>query len=192
MKSSSPLRAAAVEVCLRAKEAALSLFYPPHCANCAEETPPNAHLCDACQAKARKIAPPCCERCSEPFDGAITGSFHCANCRDREFHFESAIAPYRGQGVVREFIHRFKYNRHFYLRHQLAAWMAEGLNDARLTAQPFDALVAVPLHSARLREREFNQAEVLGKLVARHSGKPLLPALRRIRYTTTQPWLEVT
>jgi ComF family protein len=48
----------------------------------------------------------------------------------------------------------------------------------------------VPLHSARLREREFNQADVLARLLARRAGAPVLAALRRIRYTTTQTRLD--
>ncbi len=52
-------------------------------------------------------------------------------------------------GWVREFIHRFKYERHFYLRRPLADWLAETLEDERIATRPFDALVPVPLHAAR-------------------------------------------
>ena len=92
--------------------------------------------------------------------------------------------------MVREFVHRFKYDRHFYLRHPLTDWLAETLDDERIRAQPIDALVPVPLHSARFREREFNQADVLAELLAARTGTPLLRALDRIRYTTTQTRLD--
>lgn len=36
-----------------------------------------------------------------------------------------------------------------------------------------DAVVSVPLSTRRLRERGFNQAAVLGKVVARHTAIPL-------------------
>ncbi len=174
----------------RTGEALLSLLYPPHCANCGADTAGGVHLCPACADQARKIEAPFCQRCSEPFDGAITGPFTCANCAERTLHFDCAVSRYLSRGVVREFIHRFKYDRHFYLRHPLTEWLAEALDDDRLRAPLIDALVPVPLHSARLREREFNQAEVLARLLARRTGMPLLGALTRIRYTTTQTRLD--
>jgi ComF family protein len=83
-------------------------------------------------------------------------------------------------------MHRFKYENHFHLRHPLADWLMEAVADERIAARPFDAFVPVPLHAARVRERQFNQADVLARLLARRTGKPIWPALKRIRYTSTQ------
>ena len=174
----------------RAGEALVSLLYPPHCANCGADTEGGVHLCAACAGQAKKIVAPFCQRCSEPFDGAITGEFTCSNCADRTLHFDCAVSRYLSRGVVRELVHRFKYDRHFYLRHPLADWLAEALDDERIRAQPICALVPVPLHSARFREREFNQADVLAVMLAQRTGTPLLRALTRIRYTTTQTRLD--
>lgn len=174
----------------RAGDALLSLLYPPHCAVCRVETATGEYLCRACADRARKIDPPCCRQCSQPFSGAIDGAFTCSNCADRVFHFECAVARYRSTSVVRELIHRFKYERTFYLRHPLAQWLRESLDDERIRAQPFDYLVPVPLHAARQREREFNQAEELARLVSTETKKPVLRCLRRIRYTTTQTRLD--
>lgn len=168
---------------------ALSLLYPPHCALCKEETSAGVHLCTACGAGIRKIEPPSCELCSQPFSGAITGSFRCGNCHGRRYHFAAAVAPYRSLGPVREFIHEFKYNRRFELRHQLAAWACAGLTDARLTGEAIDALVPVPLHTARFREREFNQAAVLARLIGKSAGLPVHDCLQRTRYTSAQTTL---
>lgn len=190
MRSFSQSRTCAIEAARRAAEALLSLVYPPHCAACGCDTPAESHLCAKCREEAQPIRAPFCRQCSQPFDGAITGPFQCSNCRDRHFHFDCAVAPYRAQGVVRDFIHRFKYDRHFYLRHQLAAWMAAGLDDDRLREPAFDAISPVPLHATRLREREFNQAAVLAEFLASRAKKPLLPCLRRTRYTTTQTRLD--
>ena len=171
-------------------EALVSLLYPPHCAKCGADTAAGSHLCAECARQAPAIKPPFCRQCSQPFDGAIDGEFTCANCTDRMFQFDCAVARYLSRGVVREFIHRFKYDRHFYLRHPLADWLAETLEDDRIRAQPFDALIPVPLHSARFRERDFNQAEILTELLAKRAGKPMVRALKRIRYTTTQTRLD--
>ena len=167
-------------------EATLNALYPPHCAQCNAETPSGVDLCATCAGQASRIEPPFCRQCSQPFDGDITGEFVCHQCRGRTLHFECAVARYRSRGVVRDYIHRFKYDRQYYLRHPLADWLMEALEDERIASQPFDAFVPVPLHRARFRDREFNQAEVLARLLAKRSGKPVLRALQRIRYTSTQ------
>lgn len=170
----------------KAGEALLSLFYPPHCLLCGSDTTARIHLCTKCTHEVRPIQEPFCRMCSQPFEGEITGEFSCSNCAERKFHFDCAISPYRARGPVREFIHRFKYEGQFFLRHQLAEWTAHGLQDYRILAQDFDALVPVPLHPTRRREREFNQAEEIARLVARQAGRPMWDALQRTRYTTTQ------
>lgn len=108
------------------------------------------------------------------------------NCSDRELSFDFATAAYRSRGVVRGMIHRFKYRRQFHLRHLLARMLAEGFREGRCVEAGIDAIVPVPLHPARLREREFNQAEVLGRLAGARMKLPVEDCLARRRYTLTQ------
>jgi ComF family protein len=166
--------------------AALGLVYPPHCAACGAATPLETQLCEACAKGARRIVAPFCRGCSEPFTGAISADFLCAECHQRDFQFDCAVSAWRAVGVVREFILRFKYERHFYLRHPLTDWLAAGLEDERLRDPAPEVLVPVPLHSARQRHREFNQAQVLAELLSERCGIPVLEALVRTRYTSTQ------
>ena len=58
--------------------------------------------------------------------------------------------------------------------------------DARLRNRAFDLIVPVPLHPARLRERGFNQADLLARMLTQKIGGPVFAALERTRYTTTQ------
>jgi ComF family protein len=164
----------------------LSLLYPPSCEACGVPVEHPRYLCDRCLASAQRIHTPFCETCSEPFHGSVSGPFTCSNCAGRSFHFTCAVAPYRSAGIVRDFIHRFKYWREFQLRHPLAAWAAEALNDDRLRTQPIDALVPVPLFVARERHREFNQAAVLAHLIARGAALPVSDCLKRTRNTSSQ------
>jgi len=166
--------------------ALVSLFYPPSCALCAVSIEWAEYLCQACQAKAPRIKPPFCETCSEPFPGAITERFSCANCAHRVLHFESAVAAYRSRGVVRKIIHDFKYGQQVHLRHPVASWLWETLADPRLDGRRIDLVVPVPLHPARKRERGFNQAELLAELLSARAGLAMRTSLERIRYTTTQ------
>lgn len=48
------------------------------------------------------------------------------------------------------------------------------------------AIVYVPMHSRKLRQRGFNQAELLARVAARQLQLPILPLLQRRQYQTAQ------
>src|SRR5262247_3846081 len=147
-------------------QAAVSLLYPATCTICRNQVRAGEYLCDACEANVIRIVPPFCEKCSEPFAGSINTAFTCANCAHRTIYFDSAVAAYRGRGVVRDIIHEFKYNRQIHLRHLISRWLRAALDDERLCSHQFDVVVPVPLHPARERERGFNQASLLAELLS--------------------------
>jgi competence protein ComFC len=171
-------------------EAAASLLYPSVCTICGSSIRAGEYLCDQCETKAVRIVAPFCEKCSEPFEGAITGAFTCANCAHRTIYFNAAVAAYRGRGIVRQIIHEFKYARQIHLRHLVARWLHAALDDERLCGRRFDVIVPVPLHPTRQRERGFNQASLLAELLSAQTSIPAKPVLERIRYTTTQTALD--
>lgn len=147
-------------------------------------------MCDACATKVQRIKAPFCEKCSEPFPATFEESFTCANCAHRQLHFEAAVSRVRARGVARTIIWQFKYHRAFYLRHLLREWLRAAMEDSRLRDQTFDMVVPVPLHPARQRERGFNQAEMLARILSRDLKLPMRRALVRTRYTTTQTALD--
>jgi len=163
-----------------------SLLYPPVCTICAATVAHGEYLCGECDTKTTRIVPPFCAKCSEPFAGAITSEFTCANCEHRSLHFDAAVAAYRSRGIVRRVILDFKYGRQFHLRHPVAHWLLAALDDDRLRGRRFNIIIPVPLHPARHRQRGFNQAGLLAELLSAHMSIQAKPALERIRYTTTQ------
>src|SRR5437763_3047805 len=167
-------------------QAAVSLLYPATCVICGKNVRAGEYLCNGCEANVVRIVPPFCETCSEPFEGSINTAFRCANCAHRTIHFDAAVAAYRGRGIVRDVIHEFKYNRQIHLRHLVASWLRAALDDERLRDHHFAAIVPVPLHPARQRERGFNQASLLAELLSSHTSITCRPLLERIRYTTKQ------
>jgi competence protein ComFC len=160
------------------------LFFPLHCAGCGEAIR-TGWLCRNCADSLLPVNPPRCEVCSQPYCGALD-FFVCANCRGRAFHFVCAVAVLQSRGLVRDLIHRFKYCGEMWLGAPLSDFLVQGLRDPRLQGRAFDAVVAVPLHPLRRREREFNQAELLGRELARRQELTFCEALERLRYTTTQ------
>ena len=163
-----------------------SLLYPPSCPICSASVGVREYLCTGCEAKLSRIVPPFCAKCSEPFDGAITTTFSCANCAHRVLYFDAAVSAYRSRGIARHVILNFKYGKQIHLRHLVAQWVIAAFEDPRLRDRRFDAIVPVPLHPARQRERGFNQASLLAERLVPHLGVSVRPVLQRVRFTTTQ------
>ena len=92
----------------------------------------------------------------------------------------------QSRGILRDLIHRFKYRGEVWVGDLLSDFLTQGLLDPRLNGCSFDAVVPVPLHPLRRREREFNQAEVLSRELTRKSKLAFCEALVRVRYTVTQ------
>lgn len=89
------------------------------------------------------------------------------------------------EGPVREAVHRLKYRGQRALAEPLGGLMADWWE--RRGAE-VDLIVPVPLHPKRLRERGYNQAALLAKVMARHVGRPLADdgVLVRVRHTRSQ------
>ena len=101
-------------------DSASSLLFPPHCPHCRSALEGRERgLCRDCRADLMPIAEPFCKVCGEPFEGVVSSEFRCGNCAYRNFHFEFAIAGYRGMGAARKLIHAFKYSRRIALRREL-------------------------------------------------------------------------
>ncbi len=171
--------------------AGLSFIYPEICQICGHEraTPAQSFICGSCRAQVRWVQSPFCQRCGLPFEGAITTTFDCPNCRDEEPQFCWARAAVVARDPILEVIHRYKYQRAIWFEPFLAELLIQAAAP-QLAAQEWDFVVPVPLHPTKQREREFNQAE---RLAARLSAATQIPMnaglVRRIVATRTQTQL---
>jgi competence protein ComFC len=169
-------------------DTALSLFYPDACQVCGKEraTAREGYVCPKCWQNLRFIRPPFCERCGLPFEGAITTSFECANCRDMELHFVRARSVIAAKGMALELIHRYKYGRALWFE-PLFASLLIGPAAPLLRQEGWDLIVPVPLHPMKQAEREFNQAERLARRLGRATEIPISTKLvRRVEPTRSQ------
>jgi ComF family protein len=168
--------------------AGLAFCYPEACQLCGERraTPGEGYVCAECWRQVRFVRRPFCERCGLPFAGELTTAFECTNCREMELHFTSARSAVIARGTVLEVIHRYKYHE--------ALWFEPFLGDLlareaapELSRTKWDALVPVPLHSLKFRERGFNQAERLARTLSTATGIPVRADLvHRVQPTLTQ------
>lgn len=82
-------------------------------------------------------------------------------------------------------IHHLKYHGYTRLGEELSLQLAELLRRIRRTE--YDAIVPVPIHLARRRERGFNQSEIIANTLSRELNIPTnFAVIRRIVYTKTQ------
>lgn len=171
--------------------AGLGFIYPEVCQLCGEAraTPEDSYICAGCRAQVQFIKEPFCERCGLPFEGAITTRFECANCRDTELHFQTARSAVVARDPILEVLHRYKYHRALWFEPFLADLLVRRAAP-ELRRQKWDGIVPVPLHAAKEREREFNQAERLSRRLSAATNIPLKKSLlRRALPTRTQTLL---
>ena len=159
-----------------------SLFYPPHCAACGCRLECEDSLCGECRGLIFPLPGRVCPICSHP----LWSMAPCPNCEGRRWHLSVIVSGCRHEGLVRDLIHRFKYGRDQSLVRPLGELLFPSLLDPRLAGRSFDAVVPVPLHPLREREREFNQAALLASRLGKHAGIPVAHLLRRSRQTGHQ------
>ncbi|MFN2433557.1 MAG: ComF family protein [Gemmatimonadota bacterium] len=163
------------------------LFFPPLCVLC--EAPlggERPEVCFACRDSFRTLRPGGCARCGSP---APASRLPCRLCRGW-LELQGARSAYLFTGAVRGWIHAVKYGALTGLVPLAGAPLERCLGDAVSTWGAPAALVPVPLHAARRRERGFNQAELLAGELAGRCGVPVVPVLARARPTRAQVELD--
>jgi ComF family protein len=167
--------------------AALDLFFPPHCHVCRRFIPASGeiHICSDCRTLMPPIVAPMCIVCGIPFAGA--GNDHvCGSCSTSPPRFDAARAALAYDGASRDLIHAFKYRNKTHLRRPLALLTIERLSEF-IRSRRSDLIMPVPLHRKKLSSRGFNQAVLLGEILAQRFSIPLdRRNLKRIRWTEPQ------
>ena len=171
------------------------LVYPKRCVVCkctiAKKATIDEVICWECWNKIKKNTPPFCHCCGRVLKKNSFAKHICPECVRKKFHFDRAYSPCIYDGAIKELIHEFKYNGKDYLGNTLSKLMINFIKEYDLPVEYIDFIVPVPLHKSRLREREFNQSQILSKHIASEFNKPLLAdTLIRHRQTRTQTELD--
>ncbi len=163
-------------------EAFLDVLFPPLCLLCRRSLAHAEKLDFLCAACKRSIP--------------LRDAFHCAICDARlptgvktchpdAPYLLAAAAPY-GDERVKRLVWQLKYEKRTAAARALGALVAEYFAPL---ARELGActLVPIPLHPRRLRERGFNQSELIAEEVARRTGFKLRAGLlTRTRATKSQ------
>ncbi len=156
-------------------EGLLSLIYPPNCIICKSYLSAdslNKFVCPFCQLKIEKNVPPFCPKCSRSL-GARPVSSLCSSCKKNKTHFDFAWCACIYNDFLKQLVHAFKYQQKTYLKEYLSELMFAFLDLYNLDIYQFDYLVPIPLSSTKLRERGYNQSNLLAKILSSKYNIPL-------------------
>lgn len=147
--------------CRNFSEIVLNLLYPPSCILC-------QNLCDTGICEKCKMAYPVtidkrCMRCSKFIVEAE--SEYCQDCLRGKKYFIQGISLWKHSGKVKKSIYRFKYQNHRIYAKAYANILVHYYGDKIKEWAP-EGLIGVPVHKSRLRDRGYNQAQVLAKAIA--------------------------
>jgi ComF family protein len=163
------------------QKAARAVF-APRCLLCGESGSEGRDLCRACH-RALPWNRSACLRCALP----LPEPGLCGACLQRPPPLTETHAAFVYGFPLDRLVPRFKFHNDLVAGRLLSELMAEGLRGLPKPA----ALVPVPLHDSRLRQRGYDQALELGKALARALQVPLLPrVLVRTRATAPQSELD--
>ncbi len=147
----------------------LTFFFPARCLFCGQ--PGQVNVDGLCADCARKPA----ERVYRYFALKVCREMYTLECR----------APMRYKKPFRSALWRFKFHGETSLAKPLAAQIARILD----AEQTFDCIVPVPISAERLRERGYNQSQLIAAALSEKTGLPCRALLTKIRENRTQHML---
>jgi ComF family protein len=121
----------------------------------------------------------CCPRCATPLSLTTT----CGNCLTHPPEQNISMSLFAYKNPIDRLIADFKYHDKLYLTEVFADLMVEQLKNKPLPK----LLIPIPLHRRRLRQRGYNQALELAKILSRKLNIPISKnSLIRSRDTAPQ------
>ena len=127
----------------RIRQQCLDLLFPPRCVGCRK----GGHvLCPACLQAIPLLLPPFCQHCGSP--SAVNGM--CQSCRYHMPRLHGLRAVSIFQEPLRSYIHALKYDGKRRLAEPLGRLLAQAHKRYGIQV---DAMIAVPLHPERQRQR---------------------------------------
>lgn len=159
-------------VSLRLAESLFAVFFPSDCRICGSALTSVSRLpvCAECLAGVHPISGGLCSVCGErilsphALGSLEQGEPRCGLCRRVEPSFVRAVAYGSYDGGLRELIHLLKYAGVRPAANVLGRMLGEAIAEIepQFAGEPI-AVVPVPLFRGKLRQREFNQAEMIAR-----------------------------
>lgn len=174
-----------INIIKQVKTFALDTLFPKICFGCKKE---GFFLCKTCfNALNSKIEVQKCPVCSyRNFSGIL-----CRVCRKKSYLTRLLFCHDYKNAVIRELIHAYKYGFIQELAEPLSGFLIKMIKERGIRLQKTMLVVPIPLHSAKLRKRGFNQSELIAKNFAGHFGLNMI-ADNLTRGKNTEPQIEMS
>ncbi|MGH9723787.1 MAG: ComF family protein [Candidatus Acidiferrales bacterium] len=186
-----------------ALDALSSILFPAPCRICGNALAAASRIpiCKDCLDSFVPIGPPMCARCGRPFVSPMAAEADrplCRLCRAEKYGFDSARSFAQYDEKLTAAILLLKYEE----IHSLGKWFAARLREVMAADEDVlraDVVVPVPLHPDRLRERGYNQAEMIAAPLARQLNLKLrayllvrtIPRPPRLHLSRRERWESV-
>lgn len=170
----------------------LDFFYPPRCQLCGsgQNLEYNGQLCAACAADIH-INEFACRLCAVPL--TTTGSPPqdisdiCMQCIKNPPKYDACWSPFVYAQPLEWMIQQLKFNAKLNYANLLSALMTANLPCHLYEQERPDAIIPMPLHNKRLKQRGFNQSQLLIKPLAKALQIPIdLTSCQRVLDTQHQ------
>lgn len=140
-------------------------------------------VCKDCTAKLSPILVSTCEICFRPLDDHLKVCDDCLQITQRDRVQNVSAVSYTSK--TKKVLARFKYLGDEGYARYIGAIMCEAL-EKHYTHIPFSLITSVPLHQNRIKERGFNQAQLLADQIGKSLGWPALSLLERTKASPPQ------
>lgn len=163
----------------------LNLIYPMRCASCGKgiDAMNESGVCEFCISSIRPNPKPHCISCGRAI---IDGRNPCRGCSVAPFYFSGSRSACIYEDPIRKIISEFKYNKKDYLFKVLSGQLTSFVKDNPEILDRIDIITFVPLSKDRLRQRGFNQAELLARDLSMEFDLPIFDTLAKNKRTTFQ------
>lgn len=151
------------------------IFFPSFCRLCSAllESPDERIICTSCWKSIKPTRAPFCISCGRFFEGEGTPHF-CASCLQEKPPFSWHRSSGRYTGKLKDIILLCKFHNLPILAEGLAKLAVGALEREDALWWGLEAVVPVPLHPKRERQRGYNHAQIVAKKLAEHRGVCLL------------------
>lgn len=166
----------------------LEALYPPTCPICDIVVEKPAAICPDCRKKLHYIHSPRCLKCGKPVEAEETEL--CFDCQRKPHEFYQGAALWTYTEETRQSIYRFKYENCRIYSEVYGEELVKHLGSL-VELWKGEALIPVPIHARKQRQRGFNQAQLLAEAAGRALNLPVdAQLLKRSRYTRPQKELD--
>lgn len=170
----------------------LAWLLPFTCVICHNTTTREQDLCQACLMDL-PILTSACQKCAKPF-ATLQQDLTCGYCLKYPPPFDRTFAPFLYESLITQLIMNLKFGHALANARILGELITQKIQTQWYQERPLpEAIIPIPLHANRLKERGFNQALEIARPIAKALKRPLMiDTCQRIKGTAAQATLKST